>query len=211
VAATARNARKKDLARKIGEDYLKRVEAGSTMAQAAEAMKLPHREFGPFSRVNPPLTDPVVVGTAFGLEAGQRSGMLDTEDGLYVVQSVERVKADSAQFVKELDAYRSRVIQLARQDRVRGFLGALRESAKVVDNRAQLQQQQQQQAAARAGHLNGPEERAGPPWCGLVVWSTGESLGLARDAVDWGGGASCAAAARLWSAHDGLWVSVSCA
>jgi peptidyl-prolyl cis-trans isomerase D len=146
VAATARNARKKDLARKIGEDYLKRVEAGSTMAQAAEAMKLPHREFGPFSRVNPPLTDPVVVGTAFGLEAGQRSGMLDTEDGLYVVQSVERVKADSAQFVKELDAYRSRVIQLARQDRVRGFLGALRESAKVVDNRAQLQQQQQQQA-----------------------------------------------------------------
>jgi peptidyl-prolyl cis-trans isomerase D len=144
VAAAARDARKKDLARKIGADYLKRVEAGSTMAQAAEAMKLPHREFGPFSRVNPPLTDPVVVGTAFGLEAGQRTGLLDTEDGLYVMQSVERVKADSAQFVKELDAYRSRVIQLARQDRVRGFLGALRESAKVVDNRAKLQQQQQQ-------------------------------------------------------------------
>jgi len=144
VATTARNARKKDLARKIGADYLTRVEAGSTMAQAAEAMKLPHREFGPFSRVNPPLTDPVVVGTAFGLEAGQRSGLLDTEDGLYVMQSVERVQADSAQFVKELDAYRSRVIQLARQDRVRGFLGALRASAKVVDNRAKLQQQQQQ-------------------------------------------------------------------
>jgi peptidyl-prolyl cis-trans isomerase D len=145
VAATARNARKQDLARKVAEEYLKRLEAGSSMAQAAEAMKLPHREFGPFSRVNPPLTDPVVVGTAFGLEAGQRSGLLDTKDGLYVLQSVERTKADSAQFAKELDAYRARIIQAARQDRVRGFLGALRESAKVVDNRARLQQQQQEQ------------------------------------------------------------------
>jgi hypothetical protein len=113
------------------------------MAQAAEAMKLPHREFGPFSRVNPPLTDPIVVGTAFGLEPGQRSGLLDTKDGMYVMQSIERIKADSAQFVKDLDAYRSRMIQLARQDRVRGFLGALRESAKVVDNRAKLLERQQ--------------------------------------------------------------------
>jgi peptidyl-prolyl cis-trans isomerase D len=144
VAAAARTAGKRDLARKVAEDYLKRVEAGSTMAQAAEAMKLAHREFGPFSRVNPPLSNPVVVGAAFGLEPGQRSGLIDTEDGLYVLQGVERTKADSAQFVKELDAYRGRVIQMARQDRVRGFLGALRESAKVVDNRARLQQQQQQ-------------------------------------------------------------------
>ena len=146
VADAARNAGKRDLARKVAEDYIKRVEAGSTMAQAAEAMKLAHREFGPFSRVNPPLSNPVVVGTAFGLEPGQRSGLIDTEDGFYVLQGVERTKADSAQFVKELDAYRGRVIQMARQDRVRGFLGALRESAKVVDNRARLQQQQQQQA-----------------------------------------------------------------
>lgn len=143
VEATARLARKRELARKVAEDYVRRLEAGAPMAQAAEAMKLPHREFGPFSRVNPPLTDPIVVGTAFGLEEGQRSGILDTEDGLYVLQTVERVKADSAQFVKDLDSYRARMIQLARQDRVRGFLGALRESAKIVDNRAKLQEQQQ--------------------------------------------------------------------
>lgn len=143
VEATARLARKRELARKVAEDYVRRLEAGAPMAQAAEAMKLPHREFGPFSRVNPPLTDPIVVGTAFGLEEGQRSGILDTEDGLYVLQTVERVKADSAQFVKDLDSYRARMIQLARQDRVRGFLAALRESAKIVDNRAKLQEQQQ--------------------------------------------------------------------
>ena len=81
-----REPKKWDVARKIAKDYLKRLEEGSTMAQAATAMKLPHREFGPFSRVNPPLTSPVVVGTAFGLEPGQRSGILDTKDGIYVLQ-----------------------------------------------------------------------------------------------------------------------------
>ena len=143
VVTMARNDRKTGLARKLADDYLQRLEAGATMAQAAEAMKLPHREFGPFSRVNPPLTDPIVVGTAFGLEQGQRSGVLDTRDGIYVVQSLERIEADSAQFAKDLDTYRSRMIQLARQERVRGFMGALRESAKVVDNRARLLEQQQ--------------------------------------------------------------------
>jgi peptidyl-prolyl cis-trans isomerase D len=143
VTHTAMNDRKDQLAKKVGEDYVQRLKSGSTMAQAAEAMKLPYREFGPFSRINPPLTDPVVVGTAFGLDKGQRSGLLDTPDGLYVLEVLEHTKADSAQFAKDLQAYRSRMIQLARQDRVRGFLTALRESADVVDNRAKLQEQQQ--------------------------------------------------------------------
>ena len=59
---------------------------------------------------------------------------------------LEHVKADSAKFAKELDEYRSKMIDLARQDRIRGYMGALRESAKIVDNRAKLQQQQQQAA-----------------------------------------------------------------
>jgi len=49
-------------------------------------------------------------------------------------------------FVKELDEYRARTIQLARQDRVRGYLEALRAAADVKDNRARLLEQQQQQA-----------------------------------------------------------------
>ena len=148
VAATARISKKRELARKVADEYVKRLEGGESMAAAAEAMKLPHREFGPFTRVNPPLTDPVVVGTAFGLEDGKRSGLLDTEEGMYVVQTLERIKPDSAAFLKELEAYRGRMIQAARQDRVRGFLTALRESAKVVDNRAKLQERAQQQQPA---------------------------------------------------------------
>ena len=143
VEHALRLERKKSLAKPKAEEYLKRLEKGESMAEAAKAMNLPHREFGPFTRVNPPLGDPMVVGTAFGLEKGQRSGLLDTPDGMYVMESLEKMPADSAKFVKELDEYRAKMIDLARQARIRGYMAALRESAKIVDNRAKLRQQQQ--------------------------------------------------------------------
>jgi hypothetical protein len=141
VASAAREQKKWSAARQLAKEYMKKLEAGSTMAQTAGAMKLPHREFGPFSRINPPLTNPVVVGTAFGLKAGQRSGILDTKEGLYVIEALQRVKADSAKFVKELDEYRARSINRAKQERVRNYLMALRKAAKIVDNRAKVLQQ----------------------------------------------------------------------
>jgi len=146
VEFALRNDKKKQLVKPKAEEYLKRLANGESMAAAAKAMNLPNREFGPFSRVNPPLTDPMVVGSAFGLEKGQRSGLLDTPDGMYVMESLERVPADSAKFVKELDEYRTKMIDMARQARVRGYLAALRQSAKIVDNRARLRQQQQEAA-----------------------------------------------------------------
>jgi peptidyl-prolyl cis-trans isomerase D len=140
VEQSVREDKKWDAARKVAKDYVKRLEEGSPMAQAATAMKLAHREFGPFSRINPPLASPMVVGTAFGLDAGQRSGVLDTKDGLYVLQSITHAKADSAKFVKELDQYRAKAINAARQERVRNYLTALRSAAKVVDNRDKVLQ-----------------------------------------------------------------------
>jgi parvulin-like peptidyl-prolyl isomerase len=140
VAYTAGMERKDQLGKKVAEDYINRLDSGSTMAEAASAMKLAHQEFGPFSRVNPPLTDARVVGTAFGLEAGQRSGILDTKSGLYVLKVLEHTKADSSQFVKDLDQYRAKTISAARQARVRGYLDALRQAAKVKDDRSKVLQ-----------------------------------------------------------------------
>jgi peptidyl-prolyl cis-trans isomerase D len=140
VARVARDQKKWDAAREIAKAYVKRLEGGSTMAQAAAAMKLPHREFGPFSRINPPLTNPIVVGTAFGLKVGQRSGILDTKDGIYVIEALAHTKADSTKFVKDLEEYRNRILNLARQERVRNYLTALRNAAKIVDNRDKVLQ-----------------------------------------------------------------------
>jgi len=47
--------------------------------------------------------------------------------------------------VKDRDSYRAKLVDLVRQDRVRGYLAALRQAAKVVDNRGKLQQRSQQQ------------------------------------------------------------------
>jgi peptidyl-prolyl cis-trans isomerase D len=138
VVSQVRDEKKWKGARELAADYLKRVDAGNSLAAAADAMKLPHREFGPFSRINPPLTNPVVVGAAFGLKKGERSGVLDTKEGLYVIQSLDRIKADSAAFTKELDQYRARAINLAKQERVRNYLTALRKSAKIVDDREKV-------------------------------------------------------------------------
>jgi peptidyl-prolyl cis-trans isomerase D len=142
VAYQVRSEKKRERAREIGRTYEKRVTAGGSLAAVADSMKLPYKEFGPFSRVNPPLTDPIVVGAAFGLEVGQRSGMLDTKDGIYFIKALEHARADSAAFLKEMDKYRAQTINLARQERVRSYLQALRENAKVVDNRKRVLQQQ---------------------------------------------------------------------
>ena len=151
VMSATRDQKKWAAARQLAKDYLKRVEGGSSLADAAKAMKLPHREFGPFSRINPPLTNPVVVGTAFGLKEGERSGVLDTKDGIYVIETLQHIKADSAQFTKDLEQYRARLINVAKQERVRNYLTALRKSAKIVDNRAKVLQQTGSPQAQQAG------------------------------------------------------------
>jgi hypothetical protein len=140
AAHQAGEQKKWEQARSIAKDCLKRLDGGAKMAEAATALKLPHREFGAFSRINPPLTNPVVVGTAFGLEAGKRSGILDTKDGIYVVETLQHTKADSAAFAKGLDEYRAHAISLARQERVRNYITALRNAAKIVDNRDKVLQ-----------------------------------------------------------------------
>jgi peptidyl-prolyl cis-trans isomerase D len=141
VASQGREEKKIEEGRKVARDYEKRLEAGGDLGAVADSMKLPYKEFGPFSRINPPVTDPVVVGTAFGLDVGQRSGLLDTKDGIYFMKVLEHTRADSAAFVKELDNYRAQMIRLAQQDRVRSYLEALRQNAKVVDDRKKVLQQ----------------------------------------------------------------------
>lgn len=149
VDAAVRDEKKRELARGIGADLLRRISEGSTLDRAATALGLPHREFPSFPRTNPPLPNPKVVGAAFGVEVGKTSGVLDTDEGLYVLRVVKREPADSAEFVKKIDEYRARQIQLARQERVRNYLAALKSTAKVKDRRANIFRTEAQ--AAQAG------------------------------------------------------------
>ena len=138
VVEEVRTIKKWDAARALGQEYLDQLKRGEDIAQAAEAMGFAHQEVGPFIRTRPPLPNPVLVGAAFGIPVGQRSGLLDTKEGLYVIEVRSREPADSAEFMKILDQYRTQEIRMARQDRVRHYLTALRASANVVDRRDDL-------------------------------------------------------------------------
>ncbi len=141
VTRIVRDSKKKGQARGVAEELVKRLDGGGTLAQAADAMKLPHDVYGPFTRLTTPIRDALVSGTAFGLATGKHSGVLDTKDGMYVLQVLEHTPADSAAFAKDLDQMRARAMQEARQERVQTYLAGLRTSAKIVDNRSKILQQ----------------------------------------------------------------------
>lgn len=157
VRRAVREEKKRALALPMAGTLVRRVNEGATLAQAAQAMAFSYREFGPFPRVRPPVADPLIVGTAFGLPVGRTSDVLETDGGLQVVTVLERTPADSTAFLAQLDQWRLRQITLARQDRVRNYLQALRTSAKVVDRRADLDRTAAQAEAEAGAALPGQQ------------------------------------------------------
>lgn len=148
VEQAVRAEKKKAAVDQIANAYLARIVSGQSLKDAATAAKLPFREFGPFTRLNPPITDPIVVGAAFGLQPGQTSGLVKTKDGgVYVLESIERTPADSAAFVKELPSLRPNVLRQRQQERVQNYVASLRNAAKVDDRRKQLEAQAQRTAS----------------------------------------------------------------
>jgi peptidyl-prolyl cis-trans isomerase D len=149
VAQQVRDEKKTARARDIAARLVKQVEAGARLAAAAESLTLPYDVFGPFSRVDSPISSPVVVGAAFGVDSGKASGVIEARDGFYVLEVLSRMPADSAAFTKELEQYRLRALQQARQERVQNFVAGLRSAAEIEDERARLYQRSaaQQQVA----------------------------------------------------------------
>lgn len=138
VALAAAAEKKRELAKNVAADLAKRLAEGSTLHQAATGLGLPVQELGPFTRINPAIPSPRVVGASFGVEQGKTSGAIETDEGIYFLKVLKHEPADSAAFLKGVDDFRARQVRLATQDRVRNYLTALKNSAKVVDRRAEI-------------------------------------------------------------------------
>jgi peptidyl-prolyl cis-trans isomerase D len=130
--------KKWDAARVLAHQYAERLEGGESLSEAADSLGIPYRVFPPFNRTRPPLPNPILIGTAFSLAPGQRSGVLDTREGLYIMEVVAHEPADSAAFLAGIDQYRVQEINTARQGRIRNYMIALRDEADIVDRRANL-------------------------------------------------------------------------
>jgi len=101
-----------------------------------------------FTRLTPPpalQAEPVVIGAAFGMGPGQRSPLIEGENGFYVVESLGRKLADSTAWLAQRNQQRDALIQSARQARYQQYLAALRARAKIVDRRKEIARQAQEQ------------------------------------------------------------------
>jgi peptidyl-prolyl cis-trans isomerase D len=148
VESAVRDDKKLVKARELAQAYIGRLDQGESLPAAAKAMGFPNRQFGPFQRVQPPIQSGQVVGTAFALTPGAHSGTIETPLGIYVLETISIVPADSARFATDIEKLRTDSIRRARQNRVRNYLQALKDAATIVDNRAELYRRGQAQQAA---------------------------------------------------------------
>jgi parvulin-like peptidyl-prolyl isomerase len=145
--------KKIEKAKESARNIVDKIRAGTPLDQAAVQAKLQVQSAGPFTRIEfvPGLGRAnAAVGTAFGLKPGQVSDVVESDGLLYIIQTVERTQADRKQFDQEKSQNRARLTQALAEQRWNEFLAALKETAKIVDNRAALQKQAAQQPPAQS-------------------------------------------------------------
>jgi peptidyl-prolyl cis-trans isomerase D len=111
------------------------------LAAAAAAHGLQVQRLGPFTRMRPPsdLTgEALVVGTAFGLRVGERSGVVEGEGTYFILESLGRKFADSTAWLAQKEVQRTQLRQALQQARIQQYLEGVRAKAKVVDRRKDL-------------------------------------------------------------------------
>ena len=144
--------KKLERTRQIAREAQERLGSGGSLEQiAAQHESVQVNQQGPFTRVDfvPGLGRlNAAVGAAFGLQPGERSGIVEAEDVLYIVETIARTQADSAAFEAQKETQRAQATQNLAEQRWNEFLTALEENADVIDNRKALERAAQQQRAA---------------------------------------------------------------
>lgn len=139
IRAHLTREKKLERARTIARELVDQVRAGGALDQVAESRQLSIEEAGPFTRMDfvPGLgsANPA-IGTAFGLEPGQISGVIEADGNLFIIELVERQPADREAWEEQKEMQRRLITAQVEQQRMERFVGSLREDADVVDNRA---------------------------------------------------------------------------
>ena len=140
VTSLVRLEKQKQLARLKADSLLASLKDVPDLA-AASARGLSVEKFGPFTRLRPPSYlggQPFVIGTAFGLRVGERSGVVEGDNGYFIIESTGRKLADSTAWLAQRDAQRNQLRQAVQQARIQQYMEGVRAKAKIVDRRKDL-------------------------------------------------------------------------
>jgi parvulin-like peptidyl-prolyl isomerase len=131
----------KTMARHRADSLATMLRGVPDLAAAAVAHGLQVQRLGPFTRMRPPSYlggEPFVVGTAFGLRVGERSGVVEGEAAYFILESLGRKFADSTAWLAQKEVQRTQLRQALQQARIQQYLEGVRAKAKVVDRRKDL-------------------------------------------------------------------------
>ena len=141
VSAAVRLDKQKTRARARADSLAVLLRGVPDLAGAAAARGLQVERFGPFTRLRPPSylsVEPEVVGAAFGLKVGERSGVIQGEKGYFIIESLSRKLADSTAWLAQRETQRTQLRQAVQQARIQQYMEGVRAKAKVVDRRKDL-------------------------------------------------------------------------
>ena len=133
--------KQKEIARHRADSLAAALRGTPNLPAIGTAHALPVQRFGPFTRLKPPsylASEPLAVGTSFGLRVGERSGVVVGVRGAFIVESLGRKMADSSAWVKQKDAQRAQILNAVRQARIQQYVDGLRARAKIVDRRKEI-------------------------------------------------------------------------
>jgi peptidyl-prolyl cis-trans isomerase D len=135
--------KKRERTREMALNILDGLKPGTSLDSIARLARLQVRDAGPFTRFDyvPGLgSGNAAVGTAFGLPIGQVSGLVETQNGFFVIEVTKRTMPDRKAFEAQKAQERSQVIAGIQRQRVNSFLQALHDNAQIVDNRSKAMQ-----------------------------------------------------------------------
>jgi peptidyl-prolyl cis-trans isomerase D len=145
VLQAVRRERQTAIAQQRAESLATALRDVPNLLAAGAARGLRVDRLGPFTRLSPPSylgQQPLVIGAAFGLRVGERSGAIKGEAGSIIVESLGRKLADSSAWLAQRDAQRAQLLTAVRQARIQQWIDGLRTRAKIVDRRKDIYRSQ---------------------------------------------------------------------
>ena len=146
IERTLRTEKKIERALALAEEAARE---GGTLEQIAARLEADIEESPPFSRSDfvPGLgRQNTVIGTAFGLEPGQLSGVVEANGRAFVIELTERIPADSTAWEEQKVVQRAMIGGTLGQQRLDQWINSLRERASIVDRRREVFRAQEEAA-----------------------------------------------------------------